>query len=191
VKAAAPSSGAHAPSSTRSRAMYTQVVNLHQHPTTSSRPPPVSTAPSSKAVPRNPVCRLHAVPTSAISLTPNFHLAATDPAPHSAGPIGYTPPSVRAAQKHPSWPLWDAAIRKELEGLTSRGTWTPVPTSSVPADTRVMDSKFVLKDKKTTGPKARLVVRGDQQYPYPPSRDTYAHTPSATEVRTFFASTGN
>jgi hypothetical protein len=57
----------------------------------------------------------------------------------------------------------------------------------VPPGVRIMDSKLVLKDKKLTGPKARLVVRGDQEDPKPPSSKTYAATPSATEIRVLFA----
>jgi hypothetical protein len=45
-----------------------------------------------------------------------------------------------------------------------------------------MDSKFVFADKLTS-PKARLVVRGDQQWPCPSSSSTYSPTPSATEIR--------
>jgi len=156
----------------KSRAFYKQVVDLYpRHPSKRPRQIDIRTRDPSRHLPHK-----------YITLTPQFHLSSATP-----GPVGFEPPSVKKAREHPTWPLWDAAIKKEYAGLTSRGTWTVVPESSVPADTRIIPSKIVLKDKRTTGPKARLVVRGDLQQPYPPSSQTYAHTPSATEVRTFFA----
>jgi hypothetical protein len=47
----------------------------------------------------------------------------------------------------------------------------------------IMDSKFVFADKPVSGPKARVVVRGDMQWPKSPSSATYSPTPSATEIR--------
>jgi len=102
-------------------------------------------------------------------------------------PLGWEPRSVKEAQRHDSWPLWKAAIDKEFLGLEARDTWDAVSLSSVPDGVRVLPSKLVLKDKKTTGPKARLVVRGDLEFPKPPSSATYSPTPSATEVRILFA----
>jgi hypothetical protein len=46
-----------------------------------------------------------------------------------------------------------------------------------------MDSKFVFADKPVSGPKARIVVRGDMQWPKSSPSDTYSPTPSATEIR--------
>jgi hypothetical protein len=85
--------------------------------------------------------------------------------------------------KHESWRLCQAAIDKELTGLQKRHTWDEVHESDVPPSVRIMDSKFVFADKPVTGPKVRLVVRGDQQWPKPPSNLTYSPTPSATEIR--------
>ena len=50
-----------------------------------------------------------------------------------------------------------------------------------------MGSQYIFKDKRITGPKARIVVRGDQQFPKPDGADTYAATPSPTEVRTLIS----
>ncbi len=38
-------------------------------------------------------------------------------------------------------------------------------------------------DKPVSGPKARVVVRGDMQWTKSPSSATYSPTPSATEIR--------
>ena len=100
--------------------------------------------------------------------------------------LGWEPRSVAEARKHPSWPLWAAAISKEINGLVARGIWTTVHVNDVPSHIRILPTKIVLKDKHVTGPKARLVVRGDLEDDRP-SSDTYSATPTATEVRTVFA----
>jgi hypothetical protein len=105
--------------------------------------------------------------------------------------LGFCPRSLRAAQSHESWPLWHNAINKEIDCLTSRHTWTVVHHTDVPSGICVLDSKFVFVDKPITGPKVCDVVRGDQE-PKLPSSETYAPTPSATEVRLFVsAATAN
>ena len=96
--------------------------------------------------------------------------------------LGYEPRTVPEAMRHSSWPLWRAAMREELGGLEQRSTWDRVHISSVPKGTKIMRTKWVLKDKKTTGPKARLTARGDLGPDEDPD-DVYASTPSATEVR--------
>lgn len=103
------------------------------------------------------------------------------PAP-TASHLGFEPRSVKQARNHPSWPLWHAALTKELQGLQDRHTWDEVPLSSVPPGTKIMRTKWVLKDKKLTGPKARLTARGDLG-PDELPEDTFAATPTAAEVR--------
>jgi hypothetical protein len=39
------------------------------------------------------------------------------------GQVGYEPGNIRQAQAHATWPLWKAAMDKEVKGLLSRGTW--------------------------------------------------------------------
>jgi len=96
--------------------------------------------------------------------------------------LGFEPRTVAEARRHHTWPLWHAAMMSELDGLAARETWDPVHVSSVPAGTKIMRTKWVLKDKKVTGPKARLTARGDLGPDENPD-DLYASTPTATEVR--------
>ena len=74
-------------------------------------------------------------------------------------------PTYKEAKRHPDWPKWQEAIRKELDGLEKMGTWKLVKR---PADTNVVDTKWVLRIKKNSAGeinkyKARLVVRGFTQ----------------------------
>ena len=96
--------------------------------------------------------------------------------------LGFEPRTVAEAKRHPSWPLWNLAMVSELDGLIKRGTWDAVHISSVPKGTKIMRTKWVLKDKKLTGPKARLTARGDLG-PDENADDVFASTPTATEVR--------
>jgi len=89
--------------------------------------------------------------------------------------------------RHDSWPLYKQAIHKEVDGLLDKGTWIPVPRDDVPDGVKIMKSQFVFKDKPLTGAKARLVVRGDMQFPKVLPEDKYAPCPSATEVRTLIS----
>jgi hypothetical protein len=104
--------------------------------------------------------------------------------PHkvSNGQVGYEPENIRQARSHATWPVWKAAMEKEVKGLLGRGTWTEIKKSQVPAHVKIMGSQFVFKDK-LSGAKARLVVSGDQQSPKPGKHLTFSPTPSATEVR--------
>jgi hypothetical protein len=122
--------------------------------------------------------------------------AKTAVTPHSAivitsagkdGRCGYEPLSISQALNHATSPLWKKAIDKEEDGLDDRETYTRVTMKDVPSGVRVMDSKLVFKDKRITGPKVRVVVRGDQQRPKPEGADTFAATPSPTEVRMLLA----
>jgi hypothetical protein len=61
-----------------------------------------------------------------------------------------------------------------------------VHRSTVPAHIKIMGSQFIFKDK-LSGPKARPVVRGDQQWPKPGKEKTFSPTPSATEFRILVA----
>ena len=96
--------------------------------------------------------------------------------------IGFEPSNIREARAHATWPVWKAAMDKEVKGLLGRGTWVEVQRTQVPAHVKIMGSQFIFKDK-FTGAKARLVVRGDQQNPKPTKDKTFSPTPSATEFR--------
>ena len=78
-------------------------------------------------------------------------------------------------------------MRKEDKGLLERGTYTRCTKADVPKGVRIMGSKYVFKDKRITGAKARIVVRCDQQWPKPDSADTFSATPTPTEVRTLIS----
>lgn len=103
--------------------------------------------------------------------------------PSDDGRVGFEPSNLAQARNHESWPLWKQAMIKEDQGLISRGTYSRVNKSDVPSHVKIMGSQYVFKDKRITGAKARIVVRGDQQYPKPDTADTYAATPTPTEVR--------
>ena len=74
-------------------------------------------------------------------------------------------PTYAEAHRHPNWPKWEEAIKKELKGLDESGTWRLVKR---PPDTNIVDSKWVLKIKKNAAGeidkyKAQLVARGFTQ----------------------------
>ena len=94
--------------------------------------------------------------------------------------VGYQPANIREARNHITWPVWKAAMDKEVKGLLARGTWVTVKRCDIPAHIKIMGSQFIFKDKPITGAKARLVVRGDQQSPKPTRDKTFSPTPSAT-----------
>jgi hypothetical protein len=101
---------------------------------------------------------LRDTPSSKVIATPTmFALMPNKTTTH----LGYEPRTVNEAKRHPSWPLWHAAMVSELDGLVKRRTWDAVHVSTVPKGTKIMRCKWVLKDKKLTGPKARLTARGD------------------------------
>jgi hypothetical protein len=100
--------------------------------------------------------------------------------------IGFCPRSRKQALAHSSSPLWHSAEQSELAGLRRRVVYDRVQRSSVPRDVRILGTKYDYKDK-SSGPKARCCVRGDQQFPYPDSADVFVPTPPPEMVRTFFA----
>ena len=106
----------------------------------------------------------------------------TPPEGFANNKVGFEPNNIRHAQAHVTWPVWKAAMDKEVTGLLARGTWVQVHRSQVPANVKIMGSQFIFKDK-FSGAKARLVVWGDQQFPKPGKHLTFSPTPSATEFR--------
>ena len=103
------------------------------------------------------------------------------------GRVGYEPRNLAEARKHSSWPLWEASMIKEKDGLFDRGTFQRCTKTEVPDGVKILGSQFVYKDKRITGAKSRIVVRGDQQWPKPDTADTFSATPSPTEVRTLIS----
>ena len=74
-------------------------------------------------------------------------------------------PTYAEAKRRPDWPKWEEAIKKELRGLDSSGTWRLVER---PPNVNVVDLKWVLLIKKNAAGeidkyKARLVARGFTQ----------------------------
>jgi hypothetical protein len=104
----------------------------------------------------------------------------------ATGAIGFQPKSRRAAMQHPSWPMWKKAEDDECQGIKRRGVYARVPINAVPQGVKILHCTFIYTDK-TTGPKARVCARGDEQDPYPDPRDTYASTPGAPLVRVLFS----
>lgn len=102
------------------------------------------------------------------------------------GAIGFTPRSTRQALQHPSAPLWRKAMDAEMEGLHKRGTISDCRRRDIPPGAKVFHMMFVFADK-TTGAKARCVLRGNDEDPYPAPHETYAGTPTADAVRFLFA----
>jgi Reverse transcriptase (RNA-dependent DNA polymerase)/GAG-pre-integrase domain len=100
------------------------------------------------------------------------HGAPKEPAPdvdHAMATViesaqGLTP-KYAEARRRPDWPRWEEAIKKELRGLETSGTWCLVER---PPNANVVDSKWVLRIKKNAAGeidkyKARLVARGFTQ----------------------------
>ena len=128
---------------------------------------------------RAPPQRLHAM---RVTLTPDITVECSETSLPSKGQVGYEPANIREARAHSTWPMWKAAMKKEVDGLLGRGTWVEVQRQQVPKNVKIMGSQFIFKDK-ISGPKARLVVRGFQQSPKPGRHKTFSPTPSATEFR--------
>lgn len=75
------------------------------------------------------------------------------------------PKSYVEARSRPDWPLWKAAMDRELTTLENAGTWNTMPR---PTDKNIVGSKWVYRIKrKADGSvdkyKARLVARGFTQ----------------------------
>ena len=101
------------------------------------------------------------------------------------------PISLVGAMKSPEWPLWKAAIEKEIIGLLMMDLWTEVPRESVPVGQRVNSGHFIFKVKSVDGEflkaKARFVFGGHRSVYGVDYLDTMANMASLRSVRTVFA----
>ena len=73
--------------------------------------------------------------------------------------------TLREAMDSPNWHIWEASIKRELEGLRKRGTWTEVKRSAVPAGYTILPSHLIFKVKYLASgeydkAKSRLVAGG-------------------------------
>ena len=99
------------------------------------------------------------------------------------------PKSLADALKRSDWPLWKAAMDKEIDTLERADTWT---TISRPAGKNIVGSKWVFRIKrKSDGSvdkyKARLVARGFTQVYGVDYFDTYSPVAKMASFRTILA----
>ena len=102
---------------------------------------------------------------------------------------GQEPQSLEAAMRSPDWPLWEAAIQKELGSIRSFETWELVDP---PPNTNIVGSKFVFRIKRNADGsiasyKARLVAQGFSQIPGLDFTETFAPVAKLTSIRILLA----
>ena len=104
----------------------------------------------------------------------------------SAAPLSY-----RGAMQSSDSDLWSAAVRAEIDSLVSNGTFQAVPEQSIPADKKLLSTRWVFTRKSeadgSTRHKARLVARGDHQRAGVDFNDVYSPVVNGTTLRTLLA----
>jgi hypothetical protein len=82
---------------------------------------------------------------------------------------GFTEPqNFQQAWNHPEiqeQKCWQQAIKKEYKDMINKEVWKKVSLSSVPANRRLLGSKWVFKKKRNGDYRARLVALGYNQIP--------------------------
>ena len=73
------------------------------------------------------------------------------------------PNSYKNAVKSPQWKDWQGVIQKEMDSLKQHDVYKLVNISSVPKREKIIDSRFVFKQKADGRFMARLVVQGHVQ----------------------------
>jgi hypothetical protein len=97
------------------------------------------------------------------------------------------------AKRRADWPLWEQAIREELEMLKKTGTWE---LTERPPNVNVVGSKWVFRAKKDAAGnvvryKARLVAQGFSQVPGVDYFDTFAPVARLAAIRSVLALAAN
>ena len=97
------------------------------------------------------------------------------------------PANLREARRGPNWPEWEQALKKELDGIAARGTYSTLPRASVPNGNQMLHGLFVFKRKADGTAKVRLVVQGHRQRPMPSTSETFTSTPTQPALRAFYS----
>jgi hypothetical protein len=102
---------------------------------------------------------------------------------------GLEPLTLGEAKRRADWPLWEQAIKEELEMLKKTGTWE---LTERPCDANMVGSKWVFRAKKDTAGnvvryKARLVAQGFSQVPRVDYFDTFAPVARLASIRSVLA----
>ena len=106
--------------------------------------------------------------------------------------LGYVNPnSLSEARQTAHAKEWEAAAKKEMDGLISSGAWKYIPASQTQGH-KIISSKMFF-EAKSDGKggiakfKARLVVRGFMQEEGEHFMDTFAPVPRFSSLRMFFS----
>ena len=103
----------------------------------------------------------------------------------AVGFYGEEPNTYREATESPEAPLWEAAMKTEMNAMERMEAFKLVPTTSVPAGEKILPARWVFKIKPDKY-KARVCVRGDLQ-PLSQAGDTFSPTMKFITVRLLFA----
>lgn len=97
------------------------------------------------------------------------------------------PTTLREARRGPCWPEWEQALKKELDGIAARGTYTQLHRQFVPEKIQLLYGMYVFTRKADGTAKVRLVVQGHRQRPMPSTSETFTSTPTQPALRAFYS----